>query len=247
MLTLLKRDGWPMLSIASLTVAVQLGLFMLAGAWEVPDRMRVPGVLIVAGVWTAIASGVFAAGPRSAMSGLLRGATVIDASIVLLAVLWLQTPIVTLVSSLKIYCIYAAVALCSILAARCALTARFRYLGAVCAGVLLTLLQAGLFWLPGILRLSPPEHKAYIAGVGLKLNPLYGVFSSIAAESGFVWHYAGIMYDITPLGEDIPVPPVEWWEPMAFYLIVAGILGVACAVVGRRRRKAAFLVEVGGQ
>jgi hypothetical protein len=234
MLSLLKRDGWPVVGIVTATVLVQLGAFLLPQACGVLPGMAVPGSLIVTGVWVALASAIFSAGPRGAISGILRGGCVADATAVLLVVLWLCTPEVTFISAVKLYCIYASVALCAIAAGRCASSLRFRYLGAVVAATLLSLLQAGLFWLPGLLQLVPQEHKVIIAGMGLRANPLYGAFSAIAEESGFVWHYADVMYRITPLGEDIAVPPVQWYEPVMVYLLVAGILAATWLV--RRRR-----------
>lgn len=234
MLTLLKRDGWPVAGIAAITAAVQLSVFLLPQAYGVSGRMALPASLIMAGVWVATASAIFAAGPRSAISGILRGGSVADATAVLLVVLWLYSPGVTFVAAVKLYCIYASVALCAIAAARCASSVGFRYLGAVVAATLLTALQAGLFWLPGLLQLAPTSQKAALAGIGLRANPLYGAFSAIADEAGFVWHYAEVMYGITPLGEDIAVPPVQWYEPVAVHLAIACILAASWLV--RRRR-----------
>jgi hypothetical protein len=208
--------------------------------------MLVPACLIFTGVWVALGSAIFAAGPRSALSGLLRGGCVADATAVLLVVLWLCTPAVTFYSAVKLYCIYASVALCSIAIARCASTVRFRYLGAVAAGVFLTGLQAGLFWLPGLLQLAPTDYKSTLAGFGLRANPLYGVFSAIAEESGFVWHYAEVMYRITPLGEDIAVPPVHWYEPMVVHLAIAAVFAIWWFVRVRPERSA-FSGEVVGE
>jgi hypothetical protein len=234
--TLLKRDGWPVAGIALVTVTVQLSVFLVPGACGVPTRTLVWASLIIAGVWVALASAIFAAGPRGTFSGLLRGGCVVDATAVLLIVLWLRTPQVTFASAVKLYCIYASVAFCSISAARCAATRRFRYLGAVFTGAVMTAMQGSLFWLPGLLQLAPSGSKSALAGVGLRANPLYGVFSAIADESGFVWHYAEVMYRITPLGEDIAVPPVQWYEPMTIYLVIAGVLAFAALLRSRRLR-----------
>ena len=233
--SLLKRDGWPVVCIAVVTAAVQLCVFLLPQAYGVSAGRAIPASLIITGVWVALASAIFAAGPRSTISGILRGGSVADATAVLLVVLWLCTPDVTFLSAVKLYFIYASVALCAIAAARCALSLRFRYLGAVIGATLLGALQGGLFWLPGLLQLLPTAQKAAIAGIGLRANPLYGAFSAIADKSGFVWHYADVMYRITPLGEDIPVPPVQWYEPMVVHLAVAGILSATWLLRPRRR------------
>ena len=231
---LLKRDGWPVAGIVVVTVAVQLGIFILPQACGESARRVIPASLIIAGVWVALASAIFAAGPRSTISGIFRGGSVADATAVLLVVLWLSAPEVTFLSAVKLYCIYASVALCAIAAARCASSLRFRYLGAVAGAVFLSALQGGLFWLPGLLQLVPADHKVAVAGMGLRANPLYGVFSAIADKSGFVWHYAEVMYRITPLGEDIAVPPVQWYEPMVVHLLIAGILAASWMLRARR-------------
>ena len=233
--TLLKRDGWPVLAIALATVGVQLGVFLIPQAFGAERGRLVPASLIITGVWVALAAAIFAAGPCSTFSGLLRGGCVIDATAVLLAVLWLSTPQVTFLAAVKLYCIYASVAFCAIAFARFASTLRFRYLGAVLGALILTAAQAGLFWLPGLIQLaSTSEDQSAIAAWGLRANPLYGVFSAIAEESGFVWHYAEVMYRITPLGEDIAVGSVQWYEPMAIWLITAAVLatiGWGCRLI----------------
>ena len=222
------------MGIVLATAAVQLCVFLLPQAYGVSARMAIPASLIITGVWVALASAIFAAGPRSTISGILRGGSVADATAVLIVALWLCTPEVTFLSAVKLYCIYASVSLCAIAAARCAASLRFRYLGAVTGAALLTALQGGLFWLPGLLQLLPTAQKAAVAGMGLRANPLYGVFSAIADKSGFVWHYAEVMYRITPLGEDIAVPPVQWYEPMVVHLAIAGILAASWLVRARR-------------
>jgi hypothetical protein len=231
---LLKRDGWPVVGIVAATAAAQLGVFLLPQTCGVSARMAIPASLIMAGVWVALASAIFAAGPHSTISGILRGGSVADATAVLLVVLWLSAPEVTFLSAVKLYCIYASVALCSIAAARCASSLRFRYLGAVAGAACLSALQGVLFWLPGLLQLVPTDYKTVVAGMGLRANPLYGVFSAISDKSGFVWHYADVMYRITPLGEDIAVPPVQWYEPMAVHLAIAGILAASWLLRARR-------------
>jgi len=85
-----------------------------------------------------------------------------------------------------------------------------------------------------LLQFVPADHKVAVAGMGLRANPLYGAFSAIADKSGFVWHYADVMYRITPLGEDIPVPPVQWYEPMVVHLVIAGILSASWLLRARR-------------
>ncbi len=234
--SLWKRDGWPVVGIAIATVAVQLGVFLVPQAFGAGVRTLIPASLIIAGVWVAMASAVFAAEPESPLSGLLRGGCVGDSTAVLLLVLWAQAPEVTFLAACKLYCIYASVSLCAVAIVRTARTVRFRYLSAVVGATLLTALQGGLFWLPGLLQLSPTEYKSAIAGIGLRANPLYGVFSAIADESGFVWHYAELMYRITPLGEDIAVRPVQWYEPMAIHLAAAGAIAILCLLRGRLGR-----------
>jgi len=149
-------------------------------------------------------------------------------------VLWITRPEVTFVSAVKLYCIYASLALCGIAAGRLASSETFRYLTGVAGAVLLVAMQSSLLWLGGLLQLLPSGSRSAVAGMALRANPLYGVFSAIADETQFVWHYAEIMYRITPLGEDIAVPPVYWYEPTVVYLTIACLLASTWFL---RRRK----------
>ena len=214
-----------MAGIVAATVALQVGLFAIPQMYDAPPRAMLCASLMIAGVWVAIASAVFAAGPKSAISGLVRGGSVADATVVLLVVLWLRTPEISFTSACKLYCIYASVSLCAVAIVRLGRTLSFRYLLAVVAATGLTLLQAGLFWLPGLLGLVPREWKTAVATYGLRTNPLYGVFSGIAEETGFVWNQADVMYGVTKLGEDVPIGTVQWYEPMAIHLAAALVLG----------------------
>jgi len=233
--SLLRGDGRAMAGVAAVTVAGQLALFLLPQAFGVSARAAMLAALTASGVWAALAAPILAAGPARGISALLRGGIVADATAVLLVVLWLSRPEVSFLSAVKLYCIYAAVALCGVAGARCAETQAGRYTAAVIAAVILLTLQAGPFWLSGALQGVPQAHKTAAAGVALRLNPLYGVFSVVAERAGFVWHLAPVMYRITRLGEDIPVPPVWWYEPAGIYLFGAGILS-ATHLVKRRRR-----------
>ena len=233
--SLLRSDGWAVAAIAAVTVAGQLAVFLLPQAFGVSARAAMLAALTASGVWVALASPILAAGPARGISAVVRGGIVADATAVLLLVLWLSRPEVTFLSAVKLYCIYAAVALCGVAGARCASTQAGRYTGAVIAAVILLALQAGPFWLSGALQGVPQAHKTAVAGIALRLNPLYGVFSVVAEGTGFVWHLAPMMYRITRLGEDIPVPPVWWYEPAGIYLLLAGILS-ATHLVKRRRR-----------
>jgi len=235
MKALLKRDGWPVAGIASLTICGQLAVLLGSQACGVSPRAAMLASLMLAGLWIALASPVFAAGPQSAFSGLLRGGIVADATAVLLVVLWLTRPEVSFISAVKLYCIYASVALCGVAGARLASSERFRYLTAVATAGFLAAMQSSLFWLPGLLQLVPSADKSAVAGAVLRGNPLYGVFSAIADQTHFVWHYASIMYRITPLGEDIAVGPIYWYEPMAICLTIACLLASTWLLRPRRR------------
>jgi len=230
-----RRLWWEVAAIAAATIVLQLGVLLLPGAFGVAPRAAMLAVLMASGVWVALAAPILAAGAPGALAAVLRGGIVADATAVLLVVLWLTRPEVTFLAAVEMYCIYASVALCGVAAGCVASTPAGRYAAAVVATVVLLAVQAGPFWLPGVCQFVAQGHKTAVAGIGLRANPVYGIFSAMAGDSGFVWHFdAPLMYRITQLGEDIPVPVVRWYHPVAIYLGAAGILAATHLV--RRRR-----------
>ena len=220
---LLAADGWPALAAAAVTLAMELGVFLGALAAGVTQRQAVIASLAAGVVWVALAAPAMAAASNSGLGGLLRGGASADASAALLIVLWLATPHVSLPAALKIYCIYAAVALAGVAATRCARAPATRFALAAAASIVLIAALASPFWIGGAIaaaRLSGPAVAAAVYA-----NPFYCIWSVLADQMPHAWHQAPVLYRITYLGTHAPVPAAPWYAAVIIYTAIAGVLG----------------------
>lgn len=231
---LLARDGKAVLAAAAATLLVEAAVFVLARAGHVPVREASLGALMASCVWVALAAPVLAAAPDGALSSLLRGGIVADASAVTLIVLWLAGPTVTLLSAAKVYCTFAAMALLAIGVVRCGRTARTRFALAVIVSVVLMAACATPLWIGGLLASAGAQRSGRILAAGLNANPVYSIASATAAEARFVWHQTAVMYRLTWVTDYAP-PPVAWYACPAVYLPAAAAFGVL-AWLRRRAR-----------
>ncbi len=224
---LLRRDGWPALAAGLATMAVELGVFLGALALGINRRQAAMASLAAGIVWVSLAAPAMAAGSTTGLGALLRGGIVADVSGVLLIVLWLATPHVSFLAAVKIYCIYAAVALAGIAAVRCARAPSARFALAAVAGIVLIAALASPFWAGGALsaaKASGQIDSGIVASTVVYANPFYCIWSVLADEMPYAWHRAPVMYRITYLGTYVPVPAAPWHAAVIIYICVAGIL-----------------------
>lgn len=251
---LLRRDGWPSLAAALATMAVELGVFLGALACGADGRQSAIASLAAGVVWVSLAAPALAAGSNSGLGALLRGGIVADASAVLLIVLWLATPQVSFLAAVKIYCIYAALALAGSAAVRCARAPAPRFALAAVASIVFITALASPFWAGGALVAAHASGSAItnsvffvsaaaspswpasallatgeidsviVASTVVCANPFYCIWSVLADQMPYAWHQAPVIYRITYLGNYAAVPAAPWYAAVIIYIYVAGIL-----------------------
>ncbi len=224
---LLRRDGWPALAAGLATMAVELGVFLGALALGIDRRQSAMASLAAGVVWVILAAPALAAGSNSGLGAVLRGGIVADASAVLLIVLWLATPQVSFLAAVKIYCIYAALALAGSAAVRCARAPAPRFALAAVASIVFITALASPFWAGGALlaaKASGQIDSGIVTSTVVYANPFYCIWSVLADQMPYAWHQAPVIYRITYLGNYPAVPAAPWYAAVIIYMYVAGIL-----------------------
>lgn len=232
---LLSRDGLAALLVTAATLGVELGTFLLARRFGVPVREAVLATLATMAVWVALSVPAMAASGSTAMGALLRGGIVADTSAVTLIVLCIVTPFVTVLAALKIYCILATVTLACVAAVRCVRSHRARCAAAVVTAALLCVATATPFWTGGLLEAGSHATRQAAVGYAVAVNPLYSIFAAVVEQTGFIWHVAPRLYEVTRIGDAVAPPPPEWYSAAVVYGLLACIL-VATHLLRRPRR-----------
>ncbi len=231
------RRRWPWRStilVAMVTIALELGVWGLAGLAGASPRNAVLATLAAATVWVCLVGPVLSAGPQRGLGGWMRGGITADATAVTLVVLWLGTPWMTFLGAANVYLILAMVAVAAVTVVRCGRTAlaRRRLAGGVSVALMAAVTTP--LWSNGlIMALQGPARQAAVKWL-LAVNPLAAIFTATAKSLGFVWSEAPLMYRITVLGHYVPVPRVGW---LATILVYTAVIAAAVAVMLCRRRK----------
>lgn len=228
---LLRRDGPAMLGATVATLAVVLGVYLAGRAAGAGPPDATVASLAAGTLWLALASPILAAGGSGALSALVRGGIVADASGLALLVLWLLRrfshaggPCLTFLAAVEIYCTFVAIALVQVAAARCPRSPAWRYAAAILAAAIMAALLATPFWVTGPAGMAAPRTRPAIAAAAVYLNPFYSVTSAVVEQTGIVWHQRGALYDLSGLFEHHAPPPVPWYTAAVLYSLLAGIL-----------------------
>lgn len=233
---LLTSDGWAMLVGAAATVALELGVYLLAVRGGASPREAIPALLGAATVWVALAAPALGAGGKRLVAVMLRTAVPADASAVsLLVVCWIS-PFVTLSAGVKVYCTLAAMGLLAMAAIACARTPGGRCAVAVVVAVVLMAAASTPFWTGGLLRAFPWEQRRPIAKWSVYANPFYCVTAPFTQddETRFIWHREGLLYKYFPILGDSGAPPVLWYPSAVICAALAVALGAVAALRSRR-------------
>ena len=233
---ILRRDGWPMLICAAATLVMELGAYGLAKGCGAGAREALLAALAGATMWVALASGPMAAGGRGNVSAALRGAIPADASLVALLILWplaraddSQTYL-TLAGVAKAYCVLAGMAVFSIAAVCCPVSATARRWAGLGAAIALAAALASPFWTSGIIHAVDYRRATSVVAWGIHANPFYSVTAAATGRLRFFWHEWGLMYDRIGAFRDYAPPPVQWYSSAILYGAIAGLLGLVAAL-----------------
>jgi|GEM_PF-1449410 len=231
---MLRQDAAALTALAAATLAVELGVCLLAVAMGLPGRSAALAALAACCVWVSLAAPIGAAGGRGAFGALLRAGMVADATAVTLLVLWLAVEELSFSAVAGVYLTLAAVALAGAAAARIGRCRAGRYAFAMGLAVLLMAALASPFWCGGLLAALEGEARTAAAHAVVYANPFFSVSSAVAADLDFVWHQSGILYDITRLGDYAAAPPLPWYTATLVYGVLALVLGIVAAIVPKR-------------
>ena len=229
----MRRNLWPGVGIVAATVAVEVCAYLGAAA-VLPSSEAAVLALLTALAWVILAGPVFAASGRTVLESLVRGGLTADAGVVVLVVLMAGQAGLTFASAVKVYLLWAAVAVAESFFVALAVDAVRRHALAAAAVIVLALVSAEPFWANGLVmraRGSARDHAAFIVAVA---NPVLATARCLDERVPFVWNEKPIVYEHTVLGRDVPMPAAPW------YLTVIGFggagLGLALAAGARRRR-----------
>ena len=233
---LLARHGWAMLAAAAATVAVELGAYLLGVVGGVQPAQAVLAALAASVLWVALAAPVLAATADDTIGALLRGGTIVDASVITLIVLWLTSPLVGLATIAKLYCILLAMGLAEIAACRLHRRASGRLALAVVAAAVVVASLASPFWIGGPIHGADRDAARRLVAAAVYANPFYSATAALAGEMRFIWHQATVMYRITRIGDYAPAPPGCWYASVALHAPAALLLAAVGALLHRRPR-----------
>ncbi len=230
-------NAWAVGAAAIATVVVELGVFAVAKAWQMPSLHVALASLAACVLWVVLATPILAASGRTALGALVRGGIVADASCVTVLVLWACCDEITILAALETYCILAAVTLAAVAVTRLARTPAGRYTWAVLASAVMLAVLAGPFWIGGPIRTAPYAVAENTVAAAVYANPFYAVTACLTESSRFVWHQNAVLYRVSRIGDYGSAPPLLWYPAVLIHLSVAGILAAVAALFGAVRRR----------
>lgn len=241
--TLLRRNGRAMLAAAGLTLLVQVGLFgavaglgadRATGGRALEQPTAVAMVLLGSLVWLVVAAPAFAAGGRSTLDGLVRAGTVIDSTAVVLGLTAWAAEAVTAWSAVRLYLLFAAIALAASGVARQGRRASSRHVLAAVAIVAAVAVAAGPFWANGLILAAEGPWRTRAVRLVTAANGVCATAACLPAGGGFVWNERPVLYEHTVLGRDVPAAPAPWYVTAG----AAGVVGAGLfAIAGARSRR----------
>ncbi|MCY2932346.1 MAG: hypothetical protein NTV86_23205 [Planctomycetota bacterium] len=231
---LLRREAAPMIAAALGGMIVPLSAFLIARAAGVPGRDPVTAFLALAVIWVTFAPPILAAGPDGIGAAILRAGCAIDGTFLALLVLWALAASVSFVGAMGAYATLAAVGLAGIAAARCARTGAGRYTAAVLAVGIQTAVLAAPFALGGAIRALSNAAAGRALSWCYHVHPLASAAAALRPGTDVVWGKIGWLYWVSDSGSYPSPVPTPWYAAALVYLALAGVLGGAAWLAGRR-------------
>jgi hypothetical protein len=200
--------------------------------------------LAVMTAWVVLATAPAGAGGPRLYPSLLRGATVIDATGLVLLGVWVVGLLLDepkdgslgLASVAKVYLIFAAVGLAELAALRLPRSVTGRAVAALAGPIVLAVMLASPLWIGSWLDHADQAAGQSAADLAVLVNPFYAVNHAIVGDLAYVWHAWGWMYEWSRLGDYVNPGEVSWHATAALYACVAlavALLGVLWRRIGR--------------
>ncbi|MFP4104882.1 MAG: hypothetical protein ACLFVU_02235 [Phycisphaerae bacterium] len=235
---LVRRNAAGMLTAAALTLIVSLGSYLLFLAMGSPLSHAAVGSLALTSFWIACCSGVFAITGTDGWAATMRVGACVDASIILLLVLWLSSIPIDLWDAVRMYLLWAAGGVTALAVVRMARSTWARATLALLVAGVSAIMLSSPFWIGGPLQSLSGDAAKTAAAWAVRANLFFAVSVLLAEPLSFSWPQSPLMYDITRLGDYVPIPSVGWYETLGLYLAIAVVAGTVAGVrsgAGRRR------------
>ena len=213
------------------TVAVQLGV-LLSARRSLGEPGATALTLGASLLWLMIAAPILSATGRTAFEGVCRGGAVADASLVVVIVLAAGEGL-SAAGAVKIYLVWAGVALAGSATARMAGSARMRRVAASAAVLAGVILAAAPFWANGAILATRSPSRERLASLSAGVSGAYVTFMCMD-DVDVVWTEKPILYGHTVLGRDVQFAPPAWWATAAGY--GAASAAILCGPAFIRRR-----------
>lgn len=230
-----RTDGAATFVASAVTVALELAVFLVT--WRITGQ-RDSALIVTLAVmllWASLASPALATAGERFWGGGFRGGVVGDSIGLFMLALSAFLPPLTFIAALKIYLIIGMVVLAGITVVGIARTPAGRSSLAVAFGALMMIVLASPVLVSGPLGLLRGPARDRLAIWAVRINPFVAITDALRPEINFVWVRQGVMYRLSPFGEELPMPAVSWlWVPCIF-----AALAVLAGVVAFIRRRGA--------
>jgi hypothetical protein len=233
-----RTDGWATLASCLVTVALEVTVFLVT--WKLTgfaDSALIVTLAVML-VWAALATPALASAGQRFWGGGFRGGVVGDSIGLFVLTLSVFIPELTFVAALKIYVIIAMVVLAGLAVTGIGRTPAGRSSLAVACAAFTMIVLASPVWLSGLAGSLAGPARDTAAIWAVRINPFFAIADALRPGIDFVWVRQGLMYRLSPFGEEIPVPAASWlWAVGCFGGV--GVLAGAIAFIRRRGESAA--------
>ncbi len=237
--SLWRTDGWATLVSCLVTVALEVTVFLVT--WRLTGFAETALVVTLAVmlVWAALAAPALASAGERFWGGGFRGGVVGDSIGLFVLALSAFIPELSFIAAIKIYLIVGMVVLAGITVTGIGRTPAGRSGLAVGFAALTMFVLASPVWLSGVLGWLDGPARDTAAIWAVRINPFFAVAEAMRPGINFVWVREGVMYNLSPFFEEVPVPAASWLWVVGVFGAIALAAGVV-AIIRRRGAPAAL-------